>query len=148
MNRIPSKNPVAEQTEKGLKSLMAKYPSICAAYLFGSTAQGTATSKSDMDIAVRMDPALPKESYFDIRLELTNELERSFSRRADVVVLNNASLKMIRQVLTNGILVFAKDPEKEIDYAVQKQKEYFDFKYYMDKDSHLLKAYYGASENV
>jgi len=39
-------------------------------------------------------------------------------------------------------IIFGKDPVEEMDYAIQKQKEYFDFKYYIDKDIQESKKYF------
>lgn len=66
----------------------------------------------------------------------------------DIVVLNTASLKMIHQVIINGRLLFSRDREKEKDYAVQKRKEYFDFRYYINKDIQEMRSYFGVSENA
>ncbi len=53
----------------------------------------------------------------------------TFSRKVDVVILNSASLRLVHQVLRTGQIIFATNPDREMDYAMKKQKEYFDFKY-------------------
>jgi hypothetical protein len=60
-------------------------------------------------------------------------------------VLNNASLKLIHQIVGKGRLLFAQNREEEMNYILKKQKEYFDFKYYIKKDIREMKAYYGAT---
>jgi hypothetical protein len=62
----------------------------------------------------------------------------------DVVVLNSASLKMIRQVMTKGKRLYARDNSAEQAYAIQRQKEYFDFQFYIEKNRKELKSYFGA----
>lgn len=127
---------------KDLASLFAKYPSILSAYLFGSMAQGIAKPVSDVDIAIRIGKDVSFDTHFDIRIRVLADLEAYFSRKVDVVVMNSASLKMIHQILLNGKLIFTRVREKEFDYYIQKQKEYFDFKYYIDKDIREMKEYF------
>jgi predicted nucleotidyltransferase len=130
---------------KDLQSAFAHHPMILAAYLFGSVAHQTAGANSDVDIAVRLDPGLSAGQQLDLRLKLMDEMEECFDRPADIVVLNTASLKMIRQVLTTGKLLYARDMEAEHLYAIKKRKEYFDFKYFIEKDSRELRSFYGVT---
>lgn len=132
------------QIKKALSKLLVGLPAIQAAYLFGSMADGTDRSGSDVDIAVRLAPDLTPEAAFDLRLELMDGLEGIFNRPADIVILNNASLKMIRQVMTKGRLLYARDRNAEQLYAIQKRKEFFDFKFYIDKNRKELKSFFGA----
>ena len=131
--------------KKELLSLFKRYPAIQSAYLFGSVAVGHAGPKSDIDISIRCDPELPSESALNLRLELMDKLENIFERQTDIVVLNLASLVMIRQVLTHGVLLYARNSEKEHAWAIQKRKEYFDFKYYLDRNRKELKSYFGVT---
>ena len=132
MNNNKDITAILSRSKNELSPLFARYPEIEAVYLFGSTISGDAGSTSDVDIAIRFTHELAPELCFDLRLKLMGDLERYFARPTDIVVLNSASLKMIRQVLTHGFLLYALEPEKEHLYAVQKQKEYFDFKYYLN----------------
>jgi len=147
-----NKNNLINQSDLKLKQdlsyLISKYRHILSAYLFGSTALGISNSDSDMDIAIRIDKSLPSDSYLDLRIQLTDDLEKYLGCKVDIVVLNTASLKMIHQVIVNGRLLFSRDREKEQDYMVQKRKEYFDFKYYINKDIQEMRSYFGVSENA
>lgn len=133
------------QIKKGLASVFANHPTIMAAYLFGSTANQTAGANSDVDVVLRLDRSLSVDQKLELRLELMDDVETIFKRSADIVILNNASLKMIRQVLTRGELLFARDEGAECLYAIHKQKEYFDFKYYIEKDRQELKSFFGVA---
>ena len=136
------------KVKQDLSYLFSRYPHILSAYLFGSTALGISNSGSDIDIAIRIDQSLASNSYLELRIQLTDDLERHFGCKVDIVVLNTASLKMIHQVIVNGRLVFSRDREKEQDYIVQKRKEYFDFKYYINKDIQEMRSYFGESKNA
>lgn len=128
--------------QKDLAAIFRKYPAVESAYLFGSTAQRVDRKLSDVDIAARLIDSLTPESAFDIRMKLMDELEHYFGRKVDVVLLNTASLKLIHQVLRFGEIIFAKDLGIEMDYAIKKYREYFDFKYYIDKDIQESRKYF------
>jgi predicted nucleotidyltransferase len=144
MNDIISISKSINNLKQDLAPLFLRFPAIKSAYLFGSTAQGVDSKLSDIDIAVRLNDDVSPELAFDIRMELVNNLEDYFIRKVDVVLLDTASLKLIHQVLRSGRMIFAKELEREMDYAIQKNKEYFDFKYYIDKDIRGAKRYFEA----
>jgi predicted nucleotidyltransferase len=81
------------EIKKEFASIFANHPTILAAYLFGSTANQTAGAKSDVDVALRLDKGLSVDQQLELRLELMENVEKHFNRSADIVILNNASLK-------------------------------------------------------
>jgi len=123
---------------------MQQHPGTLSAYVFGSVAMGLEHRRSDVDIAVRVDEHLEADAIFDLRLQLTDELEDVFRCSVDVVVLNTASLKMIHQVMKSGRMVYVTDPKKETAFRLRKQKEYFDFQYFLEDDRQALKTFYGC----
>ena len=137
------KTAIEQKLEKDVSQAMEKHPVVISAYVFGSVAAGFENQRSDVDIAVRIDEGLAPEAIFDLRLQLTAELEDLLDRAADVIVLNTASLKMIHQVMRTGQRVYATDADKETAFRLQKQKEYFDFQYYMADDRKALKTFFG-----
>jgi hypothetical protein len=73
-----------------------------------------------------------------------DKLENIFTHPVDIAVLNSASLVMIRQVLIHGVLLYTRDTKNEHAWTIQKRKEYFDFKYYLDRNRNELKSYFGV----
>jgi predicted nucleotidyltransferase len=144
MNNYNDTGEIKTRIQRILTTFINEYPQIRSAYLFGSAAQGKAETASDIDIAIRLSPEQPPESCFHLRLELMGAVGDALGRKTDIVILNTASLYMIHQVLRHGILLHAKSMEDEADYADVKQKEYFDFKYYVDRDRKALKSFYGV----
>lgn len=142
MNENKIINKLNPKLENDLQPLFSRFSLVLSAYIFGSAIQGATERFNDVDIAVRIEDSLTPEKAFDLRLQLTEALESYFGLKVDVVVLNNASLAFIHQVLRNGKRIFARYPEIEMDYAVQKQKEYFDFKYYIKKDVQELRTFF------
>lgn len=70
-------------------------------WLFGSQARGTASSTSDVDLAVLCEPALELR-----RFRLMDDLARALSRDVDVIDLATADPTLTWEVLTTGRLVF------------------------------------------
>jgi uncharacterized protein len=102
---------------------------IIFAYLFGSTAKGTAGRKSDVDLAVFLDPAvtIDEEGYGYLSV-LTEELSALLGTRVDVVILNTAKTVLKYQVLKSGILLFTKSNETRRTFHERTIREYLDFK--------------------
>ena len=120
---------------------------ILSAYLFGSMASGHARTGSDVDIAVRLETGLSVDERFRIRLELMESLEKKIDRIVDVVVLNDAALILVNQVLSHGIPIFIRDKNDEEILKVLKQKEFYDFRYYIERDFGKMAEYFGGRGN-
>ncbi len=125
-------------------NILNPFPSVLSAYLFGSAAAGIQGANSDVDIAVYLDKNISAEAAVELRFQLMDVFEDYFVCPADVVLLNNASLKMIHQILSNGTLLYARDPEAARRFALQKRKAYFDFKHYIDKDIEQMRSFFEA----
>ena len=92
------------------------------AYIFGSYAQGTETSRSDIDVAVYL-----LDGSLDNILETTYLLSKNISCNVDVVVLNTVkNLYLLDAIFKDGILV--KDGEHRIDFELRKEHDILDFK--------------------
>jgi predicted nucleotidyltransferase len=127
-----------------LKRILSGRETVKSAYLFGSVATGVASDKSDIDIAIRLEPTTSSRDAHNIRLSLMDDLETIFHGPADVVILNSASLKLIHQVFKYGKPVYVQQPDEERAYRILKQKEYFDFQYFINKENIDLRSFYGA----
>ncbi|MBU6390607.1 nucleotidyltransferase domain-containing protein [Patescibacteria group bacterium] len=91
--------------------------------LFGSRADGTASKKSDVDIAYAGSGPLS----FDEQLSVGAELARFYgTEAADVVYLNRASPAFMYQIMKKAELLFSKDPlifPTLFSYAVKRLHE-------------------------
>ncbi len=114
--------------KKGAKPLFAHYP-IELAYLYGSAASGKTSQFSDVDIALVLTPnsIIPsKRLRFEMMIE--NEIaERCNISNADVRVVNDAPLALRGQVVTEGILLYARNETLRIEFETQTRSEFFDF---------------------
>jgi predicted nucleotidyltransferase len=84
-------------TEK-LSELMARFPQIRVAALFGSMARGTARPDSDIDFAVQAD----KELSADERIAITEAIALAFNRPVDLVDLRTAGQPLLDQIVSTG----------------------------------------------
>lgn len=109
------------------KKFFRREKEVVFAYLFGSQATGHAIAKSDVDIAVYLDPK-KKQNQFEKRLALIAGLSKQLKKEADVVILNTAPPFLTHVVLKEGILLFDRDPSKRIDFELKATNEYFDYK--------------------
>lgn len=84
-----------------LRTVLAAYPDIVLALLFGSMAAGTATAESDLDLAV----AASKPLSAIRRLALMDDLALAFGRPVDLVDLTTAGEPLRGQIISGGIKI-------------------------------------------
>ena len=77
-----------------LKSLVADYPQIKLALIFGSFAAGTAIADSDIDLAVLADAPLDKK----MRVALIARIAKELGRPVDLVDMRTAGVVMLGEV--------------------------------------------------
>jgi predicted nucleotidyltransferase len=96
-----------------------------AVYLFGSTARGTDSPGSDIDIGVLYREPPPR-SLDAPSLTLKGDIEAMLHRTVDIVVLNHASPDLCHRVFRDGILVLDRDRAFRIRFEVKMRNEYLD----------------------
>jgi predicted nucleotidyltransferase len=84
-----------------LSELLAGFPHIRLAALFGSMARGAARPDSDIDVAVQAD----KELCADERMAITEAIALAFNRPVDLVDLRTAGQPLLDQIVSTGIQV-------------------------------------------
>jgi uncharacterized protein len=115
-----------DDVEQALRGILADRPEILiAVYLFGSRARGTATDRSDVDIAMLYGEA-PAPGLEGIGLDLEADLERALGQPVQVVVLNTAPVDLVHRVLRDGRLLLDRDPGRRIRFEVKARNEFFD----------------------
>ena len=83
---------------------------ILEAYLFGSTATGSAQAHSDLDVAVYLADPRPPGSPFGYAADLASALMSALGApRVDIVILNDAPPLLYHRVLRDGVRIFARD---------------------------------------
>ncbi len=117
-----------KQTEKKLKLIFRKYPTVKLVYLFGSRARGDVGPLSDFDFAFYTTEKNAKK-IFDLRLKLMTVISLLLKTdNVDVVALNsieNSELKY--NIIREGKVILAKEPYKVL-LEPKIMNEYFDFR--------------------
>lgn len=101
-----------------------------AAYLFGSAAESVARPDSDVDIAMLLPRGVSAQERLARRFDLMQDLGSMLRRDVGVVVLNDAPLRLIGQVLRHGRVVYCADAGARVDFEVRALRLYFDLHAY------------------
>jgi predicted nucleotidyltransferase len=100
---------------------------VVAGLLFGSQASGNAGPLSDVDVAVWLDPNLPREKLAALRSELVlAAVETLGTDEVDVVVLNGAPPLIRHRALKGGTRLFDRDPRARVRLETAALLDYFD----------------------
>ena len=112
--------------ERNLQDILTgRSEPLVAVYLFGSRARGTATDRSDVDVAVLYAEA-PAAGLEGLGLDLEADLERALGLPVQIVVLNTAPVDLVHRVLRDGHLLLDRDRSRRIRFEVKARNEYFD----------------------
>lgn len=108
---------------------------VAFAYLFGSHARGTATPRSDVDVAVHLAPQTDVDTL-DLRLRLAGCLEREASvGPIEVIVLDEAPLALAGRVRREGRLIHSVDEAKRVRYESLIARMYHDFQIHEERSA-------------
>jgi uncharacterized protein len=99
-------------------------PEVAGIYLFGSQADGDARPDSDIDLAFFAGRPLPRVQV----VELTLALAALLGRDVDLVDMASASTIMQFQILAEGRLIDAPQPEAAALFELRILREYQDLK--------------------
>lgn len=104
------------------------------AYLFGSHARGQAGPLSDVDTAVFLDESVPRERYFDERLEMIGGVMDVLGvDEVDVAILNQTPLALNYRVVRDGVVLFCRDRVARVRWETTTRSLYFDFKPFIER---------------
>jgi predicted nucleotidyltransferase len=107
--------------------VLARYPSIEAAYLFGSRAAGQARPDSDVDVAL----VGPRAELQARKVEILAELVAEGADEVDLVILDDADVVLRFEAVHHNCLIFARPDFDHGQYFSRTVREYFDFEPYL-----------------
>jgi hypothetical protein len=128
----------AADVARGVARASAHESRIVAAYVFGSVARGTATSLSDIDVALMLTPG---SAPADVCGRVADELSRQFGTdRVDVVSLDHAPAPLAYRVIREGRLVVCRDAARIERFVADTVLHYLDFQPLRDRAFRLLRS--------
>ncbi|GAB4296099.1 MAG: nucleotidyltransferase domain-containing protein [Thiohalomonadaceae bacterium] len=118
---------IERQPADALAAVFEQFPSVQAAYLFGSRAAGTAGPASDFDLALVGGRAELQAQKLDILAALV----AAGFERADLVLLDGADPFMQFEAVHHNCLIFARPGFDRGAYYSRVVRMYFDFEPYL-----------------
>ncbi len=101
-------------------------PAVIFVYLFGSLAAGTSGARSDVDVAVYVDPAA---DAVGVRLDALHAATRHLSTDAvDLIALNNAPISLAGRVLGSRRVLLDRAPYPRHRYESRVMRLFHDFR--------------------
>ena len=132
----PDTPPVA--IVEALRAGLEARPEVVFAYLFGSAADGRRHERSDVDVAVFLDPATRAEleardhgprKELRIRGELCEIVERAAPGcEVDLVLLHRAPPLLAERIVRTGRLVLSRDERVRLHWVVAVKSRYCDLR--------------------
>jgi predicted nucleotidyltransferase len=117
--------------QKKLEDIFEKY-NLPAVYLFGSRVGGTATSGSDYDFGILLNEAADFEEAALFEMNVAEELSGVLEQKADIVILNSASIELKFLIIKRGILIYSGNDDQRTDFEDMTIRDYLDFKPVLD----------------
>jgi predicted nucleotidyltransferase len=113
--------------KKTMELILSNRP-VSLAYLYGSAAKGQTTPFSDVDIALLTIGSLPPYDMYKLILGVQQSLYEAIGiPNIDVRIINEAPLVFQGRVVTEGILLYARDDRERVAYETGTRLRYFDY---------------------
>jgi len=113
--------------QQALRRILDQQP-VRLAYLHGSMASGQLHPFSDVDLALVVEDGLTPRERLKLILRTQVDLEDECDiANADVRVINDAPLVFRGKVVTDGILLFAKNEQVRMAFEIDTRLKYFDY---------------------
>lgn len=102
-------------------------PHVVAATLIGSQAAGAAGPLSDIDVAIWLDPLLPRERHAELRRDLTlAAVDALGTDEVDIVILNDAPPLLRHRAMRDGSRLLDRDPVARVRLETAALLDYLD----------------------
>jgi predicted nucleotidyltransferase len=105
-----------------IRELLANFPAVRLAALFGSQARGEERAGSDIDIGLVLDPDTP-----ELRVRIEAGLGRAAGREIDLVFLDSAPPLLRFEIARDGILLVARHRDDWVDFRTRAMLDWWDW---------------------
>lgn len=114
-----------KEIPEDLRTFLRSEKKVLVAYLFGSHAKKTHTTKSDIDIALLLSET--PEKLLEYYLYLVNKLSKILENEVDLIILNTSPPLLKHQVIKHGKILYSRNERARITFEARAQSEYLDF---------------------
>lgn len=121
--------------KKRLRGVLERYPSIQAAYLFGSYAEGRQRNDSDIDLGL----VGPRAELQPVKLDILSDLAAEGMDSVDLVLLDGPNSVMRFEAVHHNCLIYAREDFDHGGYFSRTLREYFDLEPYLHIQREALK---------
>ncbi len=123
-----------------LRAALESDSAIAAVYLFGSSARGTATGVSDVDIGILIHSGIDESRYFDLKLDfLSRIMAVLMTEKVDVVILNRAQLHLAYEIVSHGNLLLDRESRQRSAFEADRIGRFLDFKPFLQVQVRAVK---------
>jgi uncharacterized protein len=105
-----------------LRATLRAFPAVRLAAAFGSVARGSEHARSDVDLALLLDPDTP-----ELRQKIEADLGRAAGREVDLVFLDTAPPLLRFEIASDGVLLLARDRDDWVDFRAQAMIDWWDW---------------------
>jgi predicted nucleotidyltransferase len=119
-----------------IRDVLAEEPSVVAAYLFGSVAEGRHGPLSDIDLGILFAPGAGSDAVGRLTDRLVSRLR---TERVDVVPLAEAPIPLRYRCVRHGQELLCRDPVARERFVVDTVMRYLDFKPVRDRALSLIR---------
>lgn len=103
-------------------------------YLYGSRAAGTGSEASDVDIALVLTAEAQPGPLFAETVGARVGERLGFSVEVDAHRVDHLPLPVLGRVVTDGVLLFERNPSRRVEFETSTRRLYFDFQPFMERD--------------
>lgn len=128
--------PSVDHLRSAAAEVLDQFPEVAAAYLYGSAASGRTLPLSDLDLAIvlsqgaaRNDPLLAERIAGRLAGALSTSVE------IDAHVADDLPLPVRGRVVTEGVLLYERDPARRVEFETSTRRLYFDFLPLLERDA-------------
>ena len=119
-----------------VRRVLSPVPEVAAAYLYGSRSRGEGSPRSDLDLAFVLSRSASRQDVLlaeRLRAEIMTRLDPRVE--IDAHIAEDLPLSLRGRIVTEGLLVYERDPTRRVEFETSTRRLYFDFLPFLERDA-------------